>query len=109
MKLSTPLYLAVLGWQCTFAQDTPTEVTDEQIASYQQGIETGCRGAGLRKGDPLDRVDAFCTCVMKVLRSELTPAEWRQAYFHAARHEEKEERAVMAPHLQSVATCGGAL
>lgn len=109
MKLSRLSCVLVLLWPCAFAQETPAEVTDEQVASYQSGLEADCRRVSLRNGESAERADGYCGCYINVLKSELTPLEWRQVYFHWVRHEVGDARAVVAPHTRNVAACQTAL
>ena len=108
MKHIVVFGLCAMFGSVTWAQENPTQVTDEQIAVYQRGIEAGCKDAGRRRGDPVERVDAFCSCVLKVLVAELARAEWQQAFFSSLRRDPQGEEAVMAPHFEKVGACRSA-
>jgi hypothetical protein len=86
------------------AQDA-VENSDVQVAFYQLNIEAGCKEAGHRSGSPDKDVAAFCGCMLKTLRADLTTDEWRSAYAYASRHEPENEMKVLAPHLQKVGAC----
>ncbi len=87
------------------AIDAAGDVTDAQVAFYQLGIETGCKDTGRSKGDPTEKVDAFCSCVMRVLKDDVTFAEWQQAYFYSIKRQGREEMRVMGPHMSKTQTC----
>jgi hypothetical protein len=87
------------------AQKEPAEVTDKEIGKYKALADTSCRDAGAKQGDPKEKIDAFCGCLLTTLNKSLTRTEWQQAYFHSIKGQTKEEMAVLAPHLKNVAAC----
>lgn len=99
--------LATLASGAAFAQESAGDVDASHIAVYQMAMESGCKDAGHRSGDSDARVDAFCGCMVQVLKTELTPAEWQQAYRYSATHRNKEEMQVFGPHLQKIQSCEG--
>jgi hypothetical protein len=108
MKHVALFIICALSWTLSWTQELPSEVTDEQIAFYQRGIETGCKDSGQRHGDPAEKVSAFCECVIKVLKTSLTRAEWQQAFFSSFRRDPLGEQRVMAPHMQKIGVCRSA-
>ena len=88
-----------------FAQKEPAEVTDGEIAKYKQLAAGGCREAGEKQGDPKEKTDAFCSCVISTLEKTMKRPEWQQAYFYSLKGEADRERQVLGPHLNNVAAC----
>ena len=86
-------------------QSQASEVSDEHIAIYKSGILRGCRDEGRRRGDPVENVDAFCSCMINTLTESVSRAEWQQAFFHTVRKEHREEMLVMKPHIHKVGVC----
>jgi hypothetical protein len=89
----------------TFAQETPSDVTEAQVLTYQLGMDTGCKHAGRRRGDPTDKVDAFCKCVMKTLKENASQAEWQQAYYFSRKRQDRDEAQTLAPHMPRIQMC----
>ena len=87
------------------AQDAPAAVTGDQVRSYQDGVERGCKNQGYRRGDPRDSVDAFCDCMIAHLKAGVSFAEWQRAYYYAARADQDSEKRIFAPHLADLASC----
>ena len=87
------------------AQDAPSEVTDGEIARYKATAQTGCRQAGMARGDPQGKVDAFCTCVLQSLEKTMKRPEWQQAAFYSMKNDEAAEKKVLAPHVQDLGFC----
>lgn len=90
-----------------FAQQSPSEVTDGEIARYKATAQKGCRDAGMSSGDPQERVDTFCNCMIQTLEKSMKRTEWQQAYFHSLKNEEAQENAVLEPHVKQIAACQG--
>ena len=88
-----------------FAQKDPSEVTDKEIARYQATAKEGCVQAGLSRGDPQDRVEAFCGCMLDTLLKSMSRSEWQQAYFYSLKAQSDDERRVVAPHLPKLDAC----
>jgi hypothetical protein len=106
MKIrSLAVLLAVLISAPVAAQREPAEVTDAQIAKYKALAASSCQEAGTKQGDPKERVDAFCGCLVRTITTTMTRAEWQQAYFYSMKGQSKEERQVLAPHLKNVDIC----
>jgi hypothetical protein len=99
------LLLACLFSAPVAAQKEPSEVTDKEIAKYKALADTSCREAGAKQGDPKEKIDAFCGCLLTTLNKSLTRPEWQQAYFYSIKGQTKEEMAVLGPHLKNVAAC----
>ena len=90
---------------CATVRDSPADVTDQDIATYRVAMDHGCRDAGARRGDSQTKIDGFCGCVAETLTREVTPAEWRQAVFHAQHGHDQDEIKALAPHLKKVEQC----
>jgi hypothetical protein len=87
------------------AQQSPSEVTDAEIAKYKKAAYAGCREPGLARDHPEAKVDAFCTCFMAALDKTMKRTEWQQAYFYWLTEQETEAKAVLAPHVQNLGYC----
>ena len=96
---------ALLLVNTAFAQEIPEEVTESQVAVYQRGMDMGCKDAGRRRGDPAEKVDAFCNCVAGVLKENVTQSEWQQAYFYFRKRQEREEMRALSAHTAKIRTC----
>lgn len=77
-----------------------------EILAYRQSIELSCRDAGSRRGLALDVIEKRCTCVVGVLDSRLTPAQWKRAQAANAAKKRDEEGEVLKPHLDQMKACG---
>jgi hypothetical protein len=99
-------FLAAIAFAgAAFAQQSPAEVTDAEIARYKSTAQKGCREAGLARSDPQERIDIFCNCVLATLEKTMKRAEWQQAYFYSLKNQEAEERAVLDPHVKNLGVC----
>ena len=87
------------------AQDAPAEVTDNEVARYKSTAKKACIDSGLARGDPQERVDAFCGCMLEQLDKSMSRSEWQQAYFYSLRQQPDDERRVIGPHLSTLAAC----
>lgn len=105
MKTIFLLLSAALISSQTLAQESASEVADKQVAFYQAGIETGCNDAGRGNGDPAEKVEALCKCMIKVLKEELTYSEWQQAYQFSRNRQVREEMQVIGAHMGKVQSC----
>ena len=90
------------------AQEKAIEVTEAEVAFYQLGIETGCKDAGRRRGDPAEQVEGFCNCLMSLLKAELTFEEWQQASLFSRNRQEREEMEILRPHMAGIQECRNA-
>jgi hypothetical protein len=104
MRLAA-LSIAILAAGSVYGQETPAQVTTDQVAAYRGGMDKGCRNAGQRRGDPQAKVDGFCSCMMKVLDKSMTPDEWKRAVLHALKRQDHEEMLVLRPHMPKVQVC----
>ena len=87
------------------AQNAPSAVTDKDIERYKAAAKNACMEPGLAKGDPKERVDALCSCIIGGLEKTMSRAEWQQAYFYSMRKRPEDERKVLAPHLPKPEVC----
>jgi hypothetical protein len=91
--------------QAGYAQNEPSEVTDAEISKYKASAEAACRESGAKRGDPQERIDAFCGCVMATLSKSMSRPEWQQVYFYSLNRRNDREMQVLEPHLKKVAAC----
>ena len=90
------------------AQESPSEVTDGEIAKYKAVVQKGCREPGLARGDPQEYVDKFCNCILATLEKDVKRAEWQQLYFYSFKQkDEDQEKVILAPHIKGLAVCKG--
>jgi len=98
------LFAAVLA-SAVNAQNAPSEVTDSEIARYKATAQSGCREAGMARGDSQAKVDGFCTCMLKSLEKTMKRPEWQQASFYSMNKDAAAEMKVLAPHVQNLGFC----
>ena len=107
--MKTRLVLSLLACSLAlpaFAQKEPAEVTDGEIRKYKALAENGCRQGGEKRGDPKERVDAFCSCLVATMDKSMKRPEWQQAYFYSINGQADRERQVLEAHLNNAAlTC----
>lgn len=84
---------------------SPSEVSSTEVLVYKAGLQAGCRDAGMSKGDPESKVTAFCSCTVRTFESRLSAEEWQQATFFAQQRRDREEQAVLAPHMPAIKAC----
>ena len=87
------------------AQESPSEVTDGEIAKYKKAAFEGCREPGLAKGDPEERINASCACVISNLEKTMKRPEWQQLYYYWIRKDDDQQKAVLAQHVQDLGHC----
>lgn len=87
------------------AQESAAQVTDVQLADYQLGLEAGCRSSGRRRGDSPAKIEAYCGCVMKTLRDNVTRGEWQQAFYFFSKDMPREEMQVLSPVTPKFQAC----
>ena len=104
MKTIPPLLIALLSFN-VLGQELANEVTDGQVNSYQRAMEAGCKNQGRGKGDPPEKVDALCDCVLKVLKEEVQFSDWQKAYFYSRARNDREEMRILAPHMKKAQVC----
>ena len=105
MRAAIAFLAAVTFAGTVFAQQSPSEVTDAEIARYKATAQKGCRDAGLARNDPQERVDTFCNCVLATLEKTMKRTEWQQAYFYSMKNQEAEEKGVLDPHVKNLGVC----
>jgi hypothetical protein len=97
--------LAAMHAAAVHAQNEPSEVTDKEIARYQASARDACMQPGLARGDPQEKVEAFCSCMLEMLNKRMSRSEWQQAYFYSLKNQPDDERRVVAPHLSNLDAC----
>jgi hypothetical protein len=107
MRLRTSaLALLLLFTTHAWAQhNDPSQVSAAEVFAYKTGIDKGCRDTGHSKGDPAEKVDRLCGCVMSVLASRLTDDDWRRAVFYGQQGRIPDEQAVITQHFPAVQAC----
>jgi hypothetical protein len=103
--VAAALALVVLQPAAGHAQNEPSEVTDKEIARYKTRAKEACMQPGLARGDPQDKVEAFCSCMVDTLNKSMSRSEWQQAYFYSLKQQAENERRVVAPHLAKLDAC----
>jgi hypothetical protein len=87
------------------APQSPTDVTDMQIALYQKNILQGCQKGGRQRGGDPRNVDAFCDCVVETMKVRVSHVDWQRAYVAATHERHEQEQAIFAPSMDSLQTC----
>lgn len=106
MKLRTlALLLAFSVTGPALAQKSPADVTDAQVAEYKAAAQKACTEGGEKQGDPRAQVEAFCGCLIETLDKNMTPTEWRQAYYYSQEKQVEAERKIVGPHLAKLDVC----
>jgi hypothetical protein len=106
MKMHFAAVLLCAGFSAAaFAQKEPSEVTDKEIERYKLTAKNACMEPGLAKGDPRERVEALCSCIIGALNKSMSRSEWQQAFFYSQRNQAEEERKVLAPHFPKPGEC----
>jgi hypothetical protein len=77
MRLPTALLLFCAIATSVAAQQSPSDVTQAQIVEYKAAAENACKESGKKQGDPQEKVDAFCGCLMDVLDKSMSWPEWQ--------------------------------
>ena len=91
------------------AQESASDVTADQVAIYQLGLEMACKRGGRKRGEPPEQVDAFCTCSIRVLKENASFSEWQQAYHYWRKRLSREASDMLAPHMPKIQACKDAL
>ena len=96
---------AVAAAVASLAQEVASEVSTEHVKSYQLGLEAGCKRVGRNRGEEPEKADAYCGCVMRVLRENATPSQWRQAAFAEMKRQPREEALALSEHTLKFQAC----
>lgn len=88
------------------AHGSPKDVSRLDVATYKDAVGMGCRDQGRRRGDPRERVERRCKCVIETLNARLSDEEWKRATFFAQQRKEQEEARVLSRHMAAVNACG---
>jgi hypothetical protein len=104
-KHATALVLCAVFCASALAQQEPSEVTDKEIERYKAAAKDACMQPGLARGDPREKVEAVCSCIIGALAKSMSRSEWQQAYFYSTRKQADEERRVINPHLPKPELC----
>lgn len=108
LKMKIRLMSALLCWAIAGvagAQKSPADVTDAQIRDYKRAAESACVDSGKKRGDPPEKVLAFCKCMTGVFEKNVKRAEWQQAFFYSTQNRGAEEANVLGPHLSKTRVC----
>ena len=97
------LAFAVAGVGCV--SQSPDQVSDSELAVYQADNVKGCKVEGLRKGAKPENVDAFCNCMIAVLKTDMSHADWQLAAMYWRQGKSEKERKVVFAHVERVKTC----
>jgi len=97
--------VAACSAAAALGQDSPAAVSVEQVKAYQVGLEAGCRRVGRSRGDAPEKIDAYCGCVLRVLRENASTAQWQQAAFAEMRRQPREEALALSEHTLKFQAC----
>ena len=92
-----------------FAQESAAEVTADQVAIYQLGLEAACKRGGRKRGEAPEQVDAFCACSIRALKENASFSEWQQAYYYWRKRLNREASDMLAQHMPKIKACKDAL
>jgi hypothetical protein len=98
------LAFAVAGTGCSVPK-SPDQVSDFEIGVYQSGVVHGCKTGGERRGGKPENVEAFCNCMIDVLKTDISHSDWQLAYMYARQGNSDGEKKVMFAHMDRVKTC----
>lgn len=85
--------------------DSPSSITDAEIAVYRLGMKTGCTDQGVGLGHDPKLVEARCTCILDALKASLTHEEWQALTFASQKRKDGAEQEIFAKHRQQIAPC----
>lgn len=92
------------------AQTAPSEATAEQVKQYRNDKAAECSAEAAQSGANANKGKALCACMFEKLGETVPIADWQAAYFHARNGRQRDEMAVMLPHIRAaVRTCGPSL
>ena len=103
----TLLLFGIIHCGMAVAQQASVPVSDQDIAYIQESIESGCVTQGLKRSDPPTEVKAFCTCMSKILRANVSRGEWQQAVSKAEGGHPEAIQDLIAPQLPKFGVCTG--
>jgi hypothetical protein len=87
------------------AQKAPSDVTETQIKGYKANALKQCTDAGKSRGDPAEKVDGFCNCMIATLEKSVSREEWQKLTFYSSQGRQKEEINVLGPHAPKIKDC----
>ena len=87
------------------AQETPSGVTDAQIAEMRAALEPGCLARGRARGAPEHEVVSFCTCMTKVLDANVPMETWRRMAWLGSQHKEAEPVQLLSSFASLLQPC----
>lgn len=87
------------------AQKAPADVTETQIKDYKANALKQCTDAGKSRGDPAEKIDGFCNCMISTLEKSVSRAEWQKLYFYSSQKRQQEEINVLGPHTPKIKAC----
>jgi hypothetical protein len=105
MRITLVFLLAALPILCLGQQTQPPVDDDIHLRTFKLGIDAGCRDAGKRENDPPEKVNAFCTCVMKTLQSEVPPKVWQEISAHLKAQRPDLANQALGPYLSKLSKC----
>jgi hypothetical protein len=88
-----------------FSGSALAQVSPADMAAFKGGLERGCVNAGVQRGDPADRVRAFCSCMLGTLSASMTSDEWSRFYALSRKGDDTQQKAALAPHMAKIQAC----
>ena len=104
-QLALTLVLSGAFAGAAWSQQPGSSVTAKELAAYKRNAETGCQEGGKKQGDPQEKIDAFCSCLMATLEKSVSDAEWRQLVRYSREGRGADEKKALDPHLKNLAAC----
>lgn len=103
LALAGGLLSIALSGGCS--RSAPDGASDAQVATYQGNVFANCKDEGRRTGHDPWQVEVFCDCMLKVLKTEVAPQDWRHAAQFALAGKHDLEHAVFVKKLDKVEVC----
>jgi len=83
----------------------PTSITGAEIGMYKMGIHKGCTDQGTSKGDDPAATARYCDCALEVLNQALSHEQWQKATYASQNKLDRDEYAIIGPHMQQMRAC----
>ena len=104
-RLALALVLSGAFAGAAWPQQSGSSVTDQELAAYKRNAQAGCQEGGKKQGDPQEKIDAFCSCLMATLEKSVSDVEWRQLARYSLDGRGEDEKKALDPHLKNLAAC----
>ncbi|QNK73739.1 hypothetical protein H7F36_00180 [Variovorax sp. PAMC28562] len=84
------------------------EATPDLIRQYKSAVGAGCRAQAVKQQTLPMRADQICSCISKVLDSELSGTEWKQVTEFAMHGRREDEARLMTKYAAKTFPCHSA-